>query len=213
MEDATKLSLGSLEDVFAEARINMDEILTAAERDYSGAGGVFAPVEGAAGFQQQDVDGDRLGGLLSDMERVNLLRFAVDKMPFMRPVGAARFTSGFGSRKDPFNGRRAFHAGIDFAAPRGTAIKATGSGVVVASERQRGYGNIIKIRHAFGYETVYAHLHRRRVKVGDVVERGDRIGDMGNTGRSTGTHLHYEIRLNGKPVNPAKYIEAARHVL
>ena len=78
---------------------------------------------------------------------------------------------------------------------------------------QRGYGKVIKIRHAFGYETVYGHLNRRRVNVGDTVERGDRIGDMGNTGRSTGTHLHYEIRVNGKAVNPAKYIEAARNVL
>ncbi len=213
LEDAARLSLGSLETVFSKSGVDLEKVLTAARRDYSGAGGLFRPMEDDVRFDDQTNAGDRVNQLFSNMERINALRVAFNQLPFSRPVGAARFTSGYGGRKDPINGRRSFHAGIDLAAPRGTAIYAAGAGEVVFSARQRGYGNLIKIRHAFGYETVYAHLNRRRVNVGDIVERGDRIGDMGNTGRSTGTHLHYEIRVNGKTVNPAKYIEAARNVL
>ena len=105
------------------------------------------------------------------------------------------------------------HAGVDFASDVGTPIYSAGDGVVVFSGWQSGYGRVVKIRHAFGFETVYAHLNAARVKVGDRVARDDRIGDMGRTGRVTGSHLHYEIRLNGKPVNPMKYVEAARNVL
>lgn len=216
LEDAARLSLGSLDTVFSKTGVDLDKVLAEVKRDYSGSGGLFIPIEADIGFDQPNDDGDdtnRVKTLLSDMERINSMRIAIDRLPFLRPVGPARFSSGYGPRKDPKNGRKAFHGGIDFAAPRGTAIYATGDGEVVFSARQRGYGNLIKIRHAFGYETVYAHLNRRRVQVGDKVKRGDRIGDMGNTGRSTGTHLHYEIRVNGNTINPAKYIEAARNVL
>ena len=94
-----------------------------------------------------------------------------------------------------------------------TPVYATADGIVTQAGRQRGYGRVVKIRHAFGFETVYAHLNRARVKVGQRVGRGDRIGDMGSTGRSTGNYVHYEIRIDNKPVNPVKFIEAARDVL
>ena len=220
LEDAARLSLGSLETVFSKTGVDLDTVLAEVRRDYSGSGGLFIPLDEGAGFDGAGLQGaedaaatERVTALMADMERINSMRIAVDHLPVSRPVGAARLSSVFGPRKDPINGRNSFHAGMDFAAPRGAAIFAAGAGEVVYSGRQRGYGQLIKIRHAFGYETVYAHLNRRRVKVGDKVERGDRIGDMGNTGRSTGTHLHYEIRVNGKTVNPAKYIEAARNVL
>ncbi|MFT6913529.1 MAG: murein DD-endopeptidase MepM/ murein hydrolase activator NlpD, partial [Paracoccaceae bacterium] len=100
----------------------------------------------------------------------------------------------------------------DFAGPTGTPIYATADGVVTHAGWQSAYGRLVKIKHAFGIETRYAHQSRIRVKVGDRVSRGDRIGDMGNSGRSTGTHLHYEVRVGGKPVNPMIYIKAARDV-
>lgn len=212
VEDAARLGLEALEGVFARSGVDVDKILASVNAEYSGAGGPFVPVEGD-GFAVTEEEHDRIGALMKDLSRAAALNVAVEQMPFARPARAARFTSGFGHRNDPKTGRRAMHHGIDLAGPRGTAIYATGAGVVIYSGRKGGYGNVIEIRHAFGYETVYAHLSKRRVKVGDRVERGDRIGDMGNTGRSTGTHLHYEIRANGRPVNPAKYIEAARHVL
>jgi murein DD-endopeptidase MepM/ murein hydrolase activator NlpD len=134
-------------------------------------------------------------------------------MPFATPVRNPRFTSGFGPRRDPFNRRAAMHEGVDLAGPRGTPILAPAEGVVTFAGTQRGYGRIIRIRHDFGFETLYGHLSRIRVSVGDRVSVGQRIGDMGNTGRSTGTHLHYEVRVNGRPVNPMKFIGASRHVL
>ncbi|MCL4167931.1 UNVERIFIED_CONTAM: hypothetical protein GTU68_031899 [Idotea baltica] len=104
------------------------------------------------------------------------------------------------------------HAGVDFAGARGTPIYATADGVVTHAGWQSGYGKLVKIKHAFGIETRYAHNSTIRVKVGQRVSRGDRIGDMGATGRVTGTHLHYEVRLNGTPVNPMTYIKAGRDV-
>ncbi|MEM7544412.1 MAG: DUF5930 domain-containing protein [Pseudomonadota bacterium] len=213
LESAASVSLGSLEGVFEKSGIKLDPILNEVRREFLGEGGPFLPMDDHSHNDQIDDETPRVAALIQDLERVNLLRLAAEQMPFAKPVHAARFTSGFGGRRDPINGRRSFHEGQDFAGPRGTPIYTTGHGTVVSAGRKRGYGNVVKIRHAFGYETVYAHLHKIRVKVGEVVERGDRIGDMGNTGRSTGTHLHYEIRIGGKPVNPATYIEAARNVL
>jgi len=213
LEDAAQLSLGSLEKVFEKTGIKLDPILNEVRREYQGEGGPFLPLDDHSDLEMPDDEVPRVATLMSDLERVNMLRIAAEQLPFARPAKSARFTSGFGTRRDPINGRRSLHAGQDLAGPRGTPIYSAAPGTIKSAGWQRGYGKVIKIRHAFGYETVYAHLNKIRVKVGDRVERGDRIGDMGNTGRSTGTHLHYEIRIGGKPVNPAKYIEAARNVL
>ena len=97
-------------------------------------------------------------------------------------------------------------------ARHGTPILATADGVVIHADWLSGYGRLIKIKHEFGIETRYAHLAKIRVKVGQRVSRGDHIGDMGNSGRSTGTHLHYEIRMNGRALNPMKFIKAGRNV-
>ena len=104
------------------------------------------------------------------------------------------------------------HNGVDFAAGTGTDIFAPADGTVIRAGWASGYGNVIYIQHEFGIETRYGHLSRIRVKKGQRVSRGQHIGDMGNTGRSTGTHLHYEVRVNDKPVNPMNYIEAAYNV-
>jgi murein DD-endopeptidase MepM/ murein hydrolase activator NlpD len=123
-----------------------------------------------------------------------------------------RFTSGFGYRRDPKGRGSRMHAGVDLAAPRGTAIFAAADGVVTSAEYERGYGNVVRMQHEFGFETVYAHQSKLRVRPGQLVSRGDQIGDMGSTGRSTGSHLHYEVHVNGKPVNPMTYLEAAKDV-
>ena len=104
------------------------------------------------------------------------------------------------------------HYGTDMAAKHGSAILATADGVINFAGWEKGYGKLIKIKHDFGYETRYAHLSKISVNVGQKISQGDRIGKMGNTGRSTGTHLHYEIRRNGKPINPMKYIRARQNV-
>jgi murein DD-endopeptidase MepM/ murein hydrolase activator NlpD len=197
--------------MLATAGVDVDSVLERLRREYAGQGGPFVAIAEAAD-PLPAAERARTLEVVEDLERANLLKVAAQRMPFGRPLGAARLTSGFGGRRDPINGRRGFHEGVDFAGPHGSAILTPADGVVTFSGRMRGYGRVVKIRHDFGFETVYAHLSRARVARGQSVSRGDRIGDMGNTGRSTGTHLHYEIRIDGEPVNPMNFIEAARNV-
>jgi murein DD-endopeptidase MepM/ murein hydrolase activator NlpD len=122
------------------------------------------------------------------------------------PVNGARLSSSYGRRKHPILGYRKMHAGVDFAAPRGTPILAAGSGTVERANRYGGYGNYIRIRHTDGYKTAYAHLNKfaRGVRKGKYVKQDQVIGYVGTTGRSTGPHLHYEVHLNGKKINPRR---------
>jgi len=115
-------------------------------------------------------------------------------------------TSNFGFRRDPFNGKRKIHEGLDIAARTGTPVIATADGIVSSVKTEPGYGKLVTIDHGYGYRTLYGHNSQYNVKVGQRVRRGDRIASVGNTGRSTGSHVHYEIRLNGVPVNPQKYL-------
>ena len=115
-------------------------------------------------------------------------------------------TSTFGIRRDPFNGRRKMHEGFDVAARTGSPVIATADGIVSSVKTAAGYGKMVTIDHGYGYRTLYGHNSKYHVKVGQRVRRGDRIASVGNTGRSTGSHVHYEIRLNGVPVNPNKYL-------
>lgn len=112
------------------------------------------------------------------------------------------FTSGFGFRKSPFTGRPEFHEGIDIAARRGTPVFAPAEGTVERVGRRRGYGLQVFIAHGHGLLTSYAHLNKALVKAGQKVRKGQKIGIVGNTGRSTGPHLHYEVRMNGVPLDP-----------
>ncbi|MEJ2470730.1 MAG: M23 family metallopeptidase [Desulfuromonadales bacterium] len=126
-----------------------------------------------------------------------------------KPVGwpvKGWLTSSFGMRRDPFNGRRKMHEGLDIAARTGTAVVATADGIISSVRTEPGYGKVVTIDHGYGYRTVYGHNSRYFVKVGQRVRRGEKIAAVGNTGRSTGSHVHYEIRLNGVPINPYKYL-------
>ena len=115
-------------------------------------------------------------------------------------------TSGFGMRRSPFSGRPKMHEGLDIAASIGTPVYATADGIVSQSETVAGYGKLVVIDHGYGYKTYYGHNSKLSVKVGQKVRRGDRIASVGNSGSSTGAHLHYEVRLNGVPLNPRKYL-------
>ena len=130
----------------------------------------------------------------------------LEHMPTLRPLETGYMSSFFGVRRDPFTKKPTRHQGLDFSAPRGTPIKATAGGRVVYSGRYYNYGKFIVIDHGQGYETAYGHLHKINVKKGQKVFKGDIIGQVGNTGRSTAPHLHYEVRVNGHAVNPINYI-------
>lgn len=141
---------------------------------------------------------------LTDMR---LLADAAEGLPFRRPT-SARTTSGYGVRFDPFNGRPAVHQGQDFAAPLNTPIYATAPGIVSFVGVRSGYGNVVEIDHGRGFKTRFAHLNSMAVRAGQRVTLGQRVGAMGTTGRSTGVHLHYEVWMNGRPQNPARFIRA-----
>ena len=130
-----------------------------------------------------------------------------DMLPNSSPVEAAFNSSSYGWRSDPFNGDKAFHEGLDFTASMGTAIKAAADGIVTTAEQTPDYGNILKINHGSGLETRYAHASKLLVKPGERVVKGQIVAQVGSTGRSTGPHLHYEIRLNGNSLDPRRYLQ------
>jgi murein DD-endopeptidase MepM/ murein hydrolase activator NlpD len=154
--------------------------------------------------RQLDDRGDKLGILESLFTLDNAKKKLI---PTMLPVEGGWYSSNYGWRIDPFTGQRAFHEGIDFMAEQGTPILAAAGGVVVYSDLHPQYGNMIEIDHGNDLVTRYAHASKRMVKVGDVVLRGARIGDVGMTGRATGTHLHFEVRQRGAPANPSQFLQ------
>ncbi len=207
LEEAMLVSVEPLDEMFRAAGMNPESLINQVRRGYSGTGGPLTPLQFSTRGGTPDPDAERANGILSSMDRINLYRIAAEKAPFTIPVKSNfRFTSGFGQRW----GR--LHAGTDFAGPIGTPIYATADGVVTHAGWSSGYGRLIKIRHEFGIETRYAHLNSMDVTVGQRVSRDERIGAMGNSGRSTGPHLHYEVRVGGEPVNPMIYIRAGQDV-
>nr|WP_254443498.1 M23 family metallopeptidase [Ruegeria atlantica] len=213
LEEAMVISVEPLDKMFRQAGMPTDRIIEEVRRGYSGMGGPLTPISFSTRGEDLTPDEIRANVLLQQMDQLNLYRIAAEKAPFASPVrDVVRFTSGFGTRRDPKTGGRRMHNGADFAGAHGTDIYATADGVVTHAGWQSGFGRLVKIKHAFGVETLYAHNTKIRVKVGQRVSRGDHIADMGSTGRSTGTHLHYEVRVDGVPKNPMTYIKAARNV-
>lgn len=134
-------------------------------------------------------------------------------IPSVQPVDRLTFTSNFGIRSDPFRGTARMHAGVDICGPVGTPIYATADGVIAHAERMGGYGNMVEVDHGKGIATRYGHMSRILVEAGTRVQRGQLIGLMGSTGRSTGSHLHYEVRIDGHAVNPAPFLTTGNYLL
>jgi murein DD-endopeptidase MepM/ murein hydrolase activator NlpD len=170
-----------------------------------GMGGPFEPLDGAA-----DNADPRFRQLFASWRALDQLEQGAASIPSAQPIAAANFTSGYGVRSDPFRGRAAMHAGIDLAGPIGTPVYATADGIVGRSEYNNGgYGNLVEINHGPGIQTRYGHLSQRIAQPGQRVRRGQLIGLMGSTGRSTGSHLHYEVRIDGRAVNPIPFMQPA----
>ncbi len=153
--------------------------------------------------QAVDARDDSLSSIEAKVLQQSVLK---DMLPNSSPVAAAYNSSSYGWRIDPFNGNKAFHEGLDFTANTGTAIRAAADGIVSFAEHTPDYGNIVKIEHGSGLETRYAHASKLLVHVGERVVKGQIVAEVGSTGRSTGPHLHYEIRLNGNSLDPRKYL-------
>ena len=147
------------------------------------------------------------------LARMDVLERSVARLPQVLPASLDYISSGFGFRVDPFNGAGAFHPGLDFRGPIGAPIYAAARGTVSFVGQRSGYGNCVEIDHGNGLITRYAHMSGFRTTIGKAVQPGEVIGLIGSTGRSTGPHLHFEVRINDRPVNPRPFLEAVPHVL
>ena len=169
-------------------------------------GGPFIPLDHSVDFKVH------LQALESALFKLENVSKKAKSLPVSEPLPGAKITSQYGSRSDPFTKKWAMHSGMDFRAARGTPIRASGGGIIVKAGRNGGYGKIVEIKHRNGYTSRYAHLSRIKVKVGQRVKLGQTVGLVGSTGRSTGPHLHYEIRSSGKTIDPAKFIKAGKRL-
>jgi murein DD-endopeptidase MepM/ murein hydrolase activator NlpD len=174
----------------------------------SGVGGPYEAVETVRAADPN------FKALFNSWTKLDQLEQGTVAIPSAEPVhSATNFTSGYGVRSDPFRGRAAMHAGIDLAGPIGTPIYATADGIVGRSEwNSGGYGNLVELDHGHGIQTRYGHLSKSLVAAGQHVKRGDMIALMGSTGRSTGSHLHYEVRIDGKAVNPVPFLQSTDYL-
>lgn len=211
LEEAVTVSMDPLDRVFRQAGLDPDKLLNQVRSGYSGQGGPLGqlmPVSSSTrGLPVHDDGSERANAILEGLDKMNMYRIAVEKTPLAMPLKSSfRYTSGFGRRW----GRA--HEGIDLAGSHGTPVLVTADGVVTNAGWENGYGKMVEVRHDFGLVTRYGHLSGIDVKVGQRVSRGDKIGAMGNTGRSTGTHLHYEVRVNGSATNPMTFIKAGTNV-
>jgi len=178
-----------------------------------GEGGVFVPADENDLPIADGEFGSRTTSIKARVAEAAALETALNSVPFGIPVGTDTYrTSNYGMRKDPFNKRPAFHAGIDFGAYRLAPIVSTADGVVKFVGRNGGYGRTVEIDHGHGFMTRYAHLEKTYVKRGARVKKGEKIGGMGSTGRSTATHLHYEIYFQGQDFDPDNFLKAGKYV-
>lgn len=172
----------------------------------NGKGGLFEP-EDAPKLQDKNIS-RKITEIYKDVDDLEYYREIVQYVPLGKPVWSYWVTSPFGGRADPFNKKRARHKGVDLASRTGNKIKTMAKGKVTRAEYASGYGNLVEVDHGNGFKTKYAHMNKIYVKKGEYVDVNDVVGEVGNTGRSTGPHLHYEVLYRGVPVDPMPFMKA-----
>jgi len=192
----------AIETILRRSGVEVAQAETAEAAPESDVGGPFIEPEGLDQFDASMSDLD------SALDRLDQMRDTAKRLPFANPAEGHDITSRFGNRTDPFFGRLAMHSGVDFRFQPGDRITSTGAGTVTAAANSGGYGNMVEIDHGNGLSTRYGHMSKILVRVGDTVKAGGVVGLAGSTGRSTGTHLHYEVRRNGQAVDPMSYLHA-----
>lgn len=209
VEDALAVSVAPLNDVFRAAGLDPEALIAAVQGGHSGEAEALVQIQTSTMGVAPAADGTlRANRILDQLDEINHYRVALERVPLAMPVrDSFRYTSPFGPRW----GR--MHEGVDMAGPVGTPVYATADGVVTFAGWQNGYGRIVIVEHEFGFETRYPHLNAIRTEVGQSVSRGEQVGDMGSSGRSTGSHLHYEVRVDGEAVDPMTFIRAGRGLL
>lgn len=203
--DRSKKGVAELERVVAMTGLDIDRMIGSV----SAKGGPSKEIK----YTEDETLNERVADLRRRLERWQGLQSAVKSLPLVAPLGEYRVTSGYGGRRDPFTGRWSAHNGIDMQQPAGTPIAATGPGVVAYTGWYGGYGWMVEIDHGMGVRTRYAHMQQILAEKGQKVEPGTKIGLVGSSGRSSGPHLHYEILIDGKAVDPTNFLTAGRYVL
>jgi murein DD-endopeptidase MepM/ murein hydrolase activator NlpD len=176
------------------------------EDSKQGIGGPLVPIDNPAQFETKVKELDEAIDLLDRMKP------EARRLPIANPSPGHSVSSTFGVRKDPLLGTPAMHAGIDFRAPMGSDARVTAAGTVISAGWNRGYWRMVEVRHAGGFSTRYGHLSKILVKEGQQLSAGDVVGKVGSSGRSTGPHLHYEVRRNGDALNPVRFLKAGKKV-
>lgn len=200
--------IDDLESIVRQTGLSPDEMEKTAskvkkEKDEDAEGGPYIPTK-------MPKISEETSDMFASLDRLETLRQVITNLPFGIPIKRSEEHSSFGNRIDPFNGDMAFHSGLDLAGPIKSPIYSTADGTVINAERDGSYGNMVDVDHGFGVVTRYGHLSAISVHKGDKVKKGSIIGIQGSTGRSTGPHLHYEVRYNGEPINPQKFLRTGR---
>jgi len=205
-------NIDMMEKTVAMTGLDVNKLLLAASEG-SGEGGPFIP---APSVTTDDLGEQKLlasvATLGDQVDRWEKLQFILRSLPLTAPIDSYYISSAYGSRTDPFNGARAVHEGIDMVSKLRSEVLATAPGTVVFAGWKGGYGRVVEVDHGLGIVTRYAHLHAINVKVGDVVDYRQEIGKLGSSGRSSGPHVHFEVRYNGRPLDPMAFLKAGRYV-
>jgi murein DD-endopeptidase MepM/ murein hydrolase activator NlpD len=211
IRDKTSQRIDELESIIKQTGLNARDLKKQHAEKINGKensqGGPYIPDEEVALWPQADE-------MFDSLDKLSMLRQIMQNLPLGKPIATSELHSNFGHRIDPFNGHMAFHAGLDMTGPNGikTKIHAPSNGVVISAGRNGAYGNAVDIDHGYGITTRYGHMSKIAVTEGQKIRKGDLIGYEGSTGRSTGPHLHYEVRYHDHPMNPLKFIEAGNYV-
>jgi murein DD-endopeptidase MepM/ murein hydrolase activator NlpD len=208
----TRNGVDEVEKTVAMTGVDVDGLLLVAAHELSGQGGPFIPVKEPPTEQGGEQLMASVASLDGEVGRLETLQLVLRTLPLTAPVDHYFIASNFGIRRDPFNGRLAFHAGLDLANSLLSPVLTTAPGVVVYAGWMGGYGRLVEIDHGLGVHTRYGHLARFNVKVGDTVDYRQQIGLLGSSGRSNGPHVHYEVLVNGRPLDPMNFLKAGRYV-
>jgi len=214
LRDMARVEVEQAETVLAKMNLSSSDLMAAAgNSQIKGLGGTGGPLLNAEGDISSDLNEDSLEDLMSDWDYLRHIRSTLQSIPSLHPAKEYFLSSKFGRRRDPITKAWAFHSGVDLGVWYGSKVMAPTDGTVTYAGYKSGYGKMVEIDHGNGFKTRFGHLRRITVKKGKAVSMGDKIAESGNTGRSTGPHLHYEIWFKGKPVDPTPYLEASKNVL
>lgn len=211
LTEHAELRIGAIEGELKNTGLNLDKVLRAVGQSPRGVGGPLIGLPELPGTLPAAAQA-ALNQLESRLDRQAKLRALANYLPLTPPVDNFYVSSGFGSRRDPFTNQWAAHEGLDLVAKEGSPVTLPAAGRVVAITFDEGYGHMVEVDHGLGIRTRYAHMKKVMVKEGEMLDPGRQVGTLGDSGRSSGPHLHYEVLLEGRPVDPLRFMERGRHV-